>query len=321
MKILFIAAGTLSRPLIGNRIISFKRMLVLAAALTASSAIAQESHQTQSQPGSTHVFTTYGNAQSTQQQVYLLSDDKPMPFSLSGNVQKWTTGPSQDNLYTQMLQGLVDLGSKTRLVFSQIYQTQGSIELANAAVGLNYTPTSDWSINTAIGFGVGHQYTYRYSLFFSPQYRLPVQSSGIHAMYAEASINYQNFTSGEFIQLVPKINIQLSETLPPLSVGYAFGTFRNNGPGQLNQYYQPKTRNGAMVSASVRSSDNSFLIFSYYPYNQNIIGGNLVVQDTVAATWNYKVARNLHLSVFGQYQNSRNVSTDLTFGGSINFSF
>lgn len=296
-------------------------MLILVAAFTATSATAQESNQTQSQSGGTHIFTTYGNAQSTQQQVYLLSDDKPMPFSLSGNVQKWTTGPSQDNLYTQMFQGLVSLGSKTRLVLSQIYQTQGSIELANGLAGLNYTPTSDWSINAAIGFGAGHQYTYRYALSFSPQYRLPVQSSGIHAMSAEASINYQNFTSGDFIQLVPKINLQLSETLPPLSVGYAFGTFRNGGSVQVNQYYQPKTRNGAMISASMRSSDNSFFIFSYYPYNQNIIGGNLVVQDTVAATWNYKVARNLHLSVFGQYQNSRNVSVDLTFGGSLNFSF
>jgi hypothetical protein len=54
----------------------------------------------------THLFTNYGNVQSSQQQLILLREKSPLPFSIFSSIQKWTTGPSQDNLYTQMAQGL-----------------------------------------------------------------------------------------------------------------------------------------------------------------------------------------------------------------------
>ena len=269
----------------------------------------------------THVFTNYGNIQSTQQQVFLMGNDKPLPFSLSGSVQKWNTGPNQDNLYTQMFQGLYRINDRWNVIFSEIYQRQGDIQLANAAVGFNFVPDNDWSINASLGLGAGYSYTYKYSLLFSPQYRLPFDFNGRKAFAVETALNYQEFSSGSFIQIVPKLNFQISETLPPISIGYAFGNFKNTGSQKINQYYQPKTSNGAMISASVRLTDNSFAIFSYYPYNKNIIGGNTVSQDTIGATWNYKVANSVHLSIFGQYQNTRNSSVDVSFGGSVNFSF
>ena len=37
----------------------------------------------------------------------------------------------------------------------------------------------------------------------------------------------------------------------------------------INQYYAPKTLNGAMISASIQATERSFLIISYYPYNQS----------------------------------------------------
>src|SRR5690606_35940072 len=97
--------------------------------------------------------------------------------------------------------------------------------------------------------------------------------------------NFQEFSSGQFYQIIPKLNIQPVKTLPPISLGYAFGTFRNSGPTTSNQYYQPKTKNGAMIGASLRTSDHSFLSLAYYPYNKNIIAGNVVTQDTFGATW------------------------------------
>jgi hypothetical protein len=296
-------------------------LAAIAALLSFAPAYAQADSSSDQPYSRTHVFTSYGNIQSTQQQVFLMNNDKPLPFSLSGNVQKWNTGPSQENLYTQMFQGLYRVNNRWNVIFSEIYQKQGDIQLANAAVGFNFVPDNDWSFNASLGLGSGYSYTYKYSLLFSPQYRLPFEFNGRKAFAVEAALNYQDFSSGSFTQIVPKLNFQISETLPPISIGYAFGNFRNSGSKKTNQYYQPKTSNGAMVSASIRLTDNSFAIFSYYPNNKNIIGGNTVSQDTLGATWNYKVAPNVHLSIFGQYQNTRNSSVDVSFGGSVNFSF
>jgi len=269
----------------------------------------------------THVFTNYGNVQSSQQQLILLRDKSPLPFSIFSSVQKWTTGPSQDNLYTQMAQGLYRVNDQWKIIASELYQKQGNINLTNTVLGVNYQPDKDWSINASAGIGTGDLYTYKYSLLFSPQYKLPIFDNGRKILSAEASINYQEFSLGNFTQVIPKINWQPSQYIPPISIGYAFGNFQNSTPTTVNQYYEPKTLNGAMISASLQATERSFLIISYYPYNKNLTGGKTITQDTVGATLNYKITEKFHIALFGQYQNARDASIDLAFGGSLNFAF
>jgi hypothetical protein len=269
----------------------------------------------------THVFTNYGNVQSSQQQLILLREKSPLPFSVFSSVQKWTTGPSQDNLYTQMAQGLYRVNDQWKIIASELYQKQGNINLTNTVLGANYQPDKDWSINASAGIGTGDLYTYKYSLLFSPQYKLPVFDNGRKILSAEASINYQEFSLGNFTQVIPKINWQPDQSMPPISIGYAFGNFQNSTPTTVNQYYEPKTINGAMISASLQATERSFLIISYYPYNKNLTGGRTITQDTVGATLNYKIADKFHIALFGQYQNARSVSIDIAFGGSLNFAF
>ena len=269
----------------------------------------------------THVFTNYGNVQSSQQQLILLRDKSPLPFSIFSSVQKWTTGPSQDNLYTQMAQGLYRVNDQWKIIVSELYQKQGNINLTNTVLGANYQPDKDWSINASASMGTGDLYTYKYSLLFSPQYKLPIFDNGRKILSAEASINYQEFSLGNFTQVIPKINWQPSQYIPPISIGYAFGNFQNLTPTTVNQYYEPKTLNGAMISASLQATERSFLIISYYPYNKNLTGGKTITQDTVGATLNYKITEKFHIALFGQYQNARDASIDLAFGGSLNFAF
>ncbi|MBU3627121.1 hypothetical protein ICN48_12870 [Polynucleobacter sp. JS-Safj-400b-B2] len=269
----------------------------------------------------THIFTNYGNVQSSQQQEILFREKSPLPFSIFGSVQKWTTGPSQDNLYTQMAQGLYKINDQWKVIASELYQKQGNINLTNTILGFNYLPDKDWSINASAGMGTGDSYTYKYSLLFSPQYKLPIFDNGRKVLSAEATINYQEFSLGNFTQVVPKINWQASQYMPPISIGYAFGNFQNSTSNTVNQYYAPKTLNGAMISASIQATERSFLIISYYPYNKNLTGGRTITQDTVGATLNYKIADKFHIALFGQYQNARNASIDLAFGGSLNFAF
>ncbi len=269
----------------------------------------------------THIFSDYGNIQSSQQQMLLLNDKAPLPFSIFGSIQKWTTGPAQNNLLTQMAQGLYKINDEWKIVASELYQKQGSINLSNTVLGLNYQPNKDWSINSSVGAGTGDLYTYKYSLLFSPEYKLPIQDGGRKILSTSVGFNYQEFALGNFKQIVPKINWQISEYMPPISVGYAVGSFQNAGTTTTNQYYQPKTINGAMVSATLRTTDRSFLIISYYPYNKNVIAGYTSVQDTVGASLNYKISDKVHISAFSQYQNTRGAAIDLAFGGSLNFAF
>lgn len=268
-----------------------------------------------------HTFSDYGNIQSSQQQLILLNDKAPLPFSIFGSVQKWTTGPKQDNLITEVAQGLFKINEQWRAVASQLYQKQGSINLTNTVFGLNYRPNPNWSINSSVGAGTGYMYTYKYSLIFSPEYKLPILINEKRALSTSLGMNYQEFSLGGFSQIVPKINWHVSDYLPPVSIGYAFGSFKNSTSVTTNQYYQPKTINGAMLAASFRATQKSFVILSYYPYNHNIIGGRTLIQDTIGTTFNYKITDRMHISAFGQYQNSRASSIDLAFGGSVNFSF
>ena len=269
---------------------------------------------------SSHIFTDYGNIQSSQQQILLLNDKAPLPFSVFGSVQKWTTGPTQDNLITQMAQGLYKLNNHWKIIASELYQKQGNINLSNTVLGFNYQPTSNLSINTSAGAGTADTYTYKYSLLFSPEYKFSLfQDKKLFS--TSATLNYQEFALGNFRQFVPKINWQASEYMPPISFGYAIGSFRNTSSSIVNQYYQPKTLRGALISASMRMTDRAFFIISYYPYNKNIIGGYTTTQDTVGATLNYKIQEKVHVSLFSQYQNTRGSSVNLAFGGSFNFAF
>lgn len=268
----------------------------------------------------THLFTDYGNIQSTQQQVLLLNDKAPLPFSIFGSVQKWTTGPAQDNLITQVAQGLYKVNHQWKIIASELYQKQGNINLSNTVLGFNYQPDPHISINSSVGVGTAKAYTYKYSLLFSPEYKFP-EFKNRTTLSTSATFNYQEFSLGSFRQIIPKINWQASEYMPPLSLGYAIGTFQNNSSEIINQYYQPKTINGALISASLRTTERSFFIISYYPYNKNIIGGYTTTQDTLGATINYKVLDKVHVSVFSQYQNTRGSSVNLALGGSINFAF
>lgn len=269
----------------------------------------------------THIFNNYGNLKSSQQQAILLNEKGPAPFSIFSSVQKWTTGPKLDNLYTEMAQGLYKVNDQWKIVASELYQKQGNIHLSNTGLGVNYLPNEDWSINAFAGAGAGVLYTYQYSLLLSPQYKLPITSDGKKTVSIEADVNYQEYALGNFRQFAPKINWQASDMMPPISFGYAFGSFQNSTSISANQYYQPKTANGAMISTSLRINEKSFLIITYYPYNKNIIGGFQVIQDTIGATFDYKLTDKLHLSLFSQYQNARNISIDIAFGGALNFSF
>jgi hypothetical protein len=112
------------------------------------------------------------------------------------------------------------------VIASALYQKQGNINLTNTIFGVNYQPDKDWSINASAGVGTGDLYTYKYSLLFSPQYKLPIFNNDRKILSAEASVNYQEFNLGNFTQVVPKINWQASQYMPPISVGYAFGNFQ-----------------------------------------------------------------------------------------------
>ena len=85
----------------------------------------------------THIFGGDINIQGLHQQFALATARGPLPFGVTGSVQRWISGPPLDNLYTQIAQGYVPVGDKWKLVFNEIYQNQGSINLANVVVGAN----------------------------------------------------------------------------------------------------------------------------------------------------------------------------------------
>lgn len=269
----------------------------------------------------THIFGNDINIQALHQQFALANAKGPLPIGVTGSVQSWITGPKLANLYTQIAQGYAPVTDNLKLVFNEIYQKQGNIELANIVVGANYQPTKDLSINATTGVGTNPQNTFRYSFYASPQYKLPFEEKGKKITSIEAGLTYQNFELGEFTQIAPKINWHVANFLPVLSAGYSFGNFKNSTPQLTNGYYQPKTINGAMFTGVLKPSQNSFLALSWYPANRNNIAGLEVIQDTVGATLHYNWSPQIRASLFSQYQITRGSGNDVAYGLSASFNF
>lgn len=268
-----------------------------------------------------HIFSQIGRTQASNEETLILGEKGPLPFAVFGNVQKWTNGPAPVNLITQVAQGSFKVNNQWKIVASELYQKQGAVNLTNSVLGVNYKSSKDWSINSYIGAGTNILHTYKYSFMFSPQYKLPIIENGRKIFSTEASVNYQAFGLGSFAQITPKINYQASEYLPPISIAYAFGNFQNSTQTTANNYNTPNIINGATISASLQTTEKSFLIVNYSPNNKQLIGGVQSTADTVSATFNYKIADKAHLSAFSQYGNTRGLGTTLAMGGGLLFSF
>lgn len=269
----------------------------------------------------THLFGGDSNIQSMQQQYSLATARGPLPIAVTGSIQKWVTGPALDNLYTQIAQGYVSVNNQLKFVFSEMYQKQGNIDLANLVVGATYKPTSTLSLNATVGAGVNTLYTYRYSLYLSPQYTLPFERNGQKLLSMEAGLNYQSYDLGEFAQVTPKLNWHVSDTIPVVSVAYAFGDFKNTTNTIQTGYYQPKTLRGAMLTTVVKPAEKAFLALSWYPANSNYVAGTQVIQDTVGATLHYNLSQQVRFSLFSQFQVTRGSGNDVAFGASASFNF
>lgn len=285
-----------------------------------------QSQSARSQPNDdglshTHIFGGNINIQGMHQQFSLANSKGPLPIGVTASVQKWLTGPPLANLYTQMAQGYIPVTDKLKVVFSEIFQKQGNIELANIVAGVSYQAGSHLSINATSGLGTNAQNTYRYSFYFSPQYTLPYTQNNKKIFSAEAGLTYQNFELGEFTQITPKLNWHVSDSLPLVSIGYSFGNFKNTSNQKTNGYYQPKTLNGAMLTGVVKPSEFSFLALTWYPANRNNIAGFDVIQDTVGATLHYNWSSQLRFSVFSQFQVTRGSGNDVALGVSASFNF
>lgn len=286
-----------------------------------SAASAPSADLTENDLSHTHIFGGDINIQGLHQQFALASARGPLPFGVTGSVQRWISGPPLDNLYTQIAQGYVPVGDKWKLVFNEIYQSQGNINLANLVVGANYKPSSDISLNATIGMGANTAYTYRYSVYASPQFMLPYTQNGKKVLSVEAGLTYQSYELGDFSQISPKLNWHVSKSLPMVSAGYSFGSFKNTTAQRMTAYYQPKTLNGAMFTSVVKPSDKSFLALTWYPANRNYIAGVEMIQDTFGATLHYNATEKIRFSLFSQFQVTRGSGNDIAGGVSMSFNF
>lgn len=268
-----------------------------------------------------HLFGSFGNVQGLQQQVSMVNAVGPLPITVSGNVQRWNSGPPLEDLYTEVLQGLFRIDDRWKFVFQQLYQKQGGISLANGVVGFNYAPDAAWSLNATAGFGVHTAYTYRYSLYVSPQLKLPMQHDGKALVSLEADLLFNDYELGRFAQAVPKVNLRVARFLPQLTVGYAFGHFTSNPGVTATQYYQPLTTRGLVLSPVFRPADNVFLVVSWFPNNRNYIAGTTPRQNTVGATLHLNVSNQVHFSLFSQYQETVGSGTDYALGGGVSFNY
>jgi hypothetical protein len=268
-------------------------------------------------------FNFFGNTShllATSDQVSLASQHGPLPITISGNVQRWTSGPSMQNLYTQSAQGLYSIDDHWKLLGQELYQQQGSINLLNLVGGFNYRANDDFNINVTAGVGDHTLYTYRWSTYISPQYRLPVEVYGQRRLSIEAATTFENYALGNFYQLTPKLDMDLGDWLPQLQIGYAFGNFGNTTATTRTQYYQPQTVRGLTITAVAHPLEQVYIVASWLPANRNYIAGNYVVQDTIAATVHWNVAGNFRLAAYAEkswYQGG----SYRALGGGISFAF
>jgi hypothetical protein len=90
-----------------------------------------------------HFFGDTTHLQATSDQVGLEAQTGPLPISVSGNVQSWTSGPPLSDLYTESAQALYHINQNWKILGQQLYQQQGSIALSNFVGGFNYRPNND----------------------------------------------------------------------------------------------------------------------------------------------------------------------------------
>src|SRR6187402_2556897 len=117
-----------------------------ALLLFGSPCVAAAGDSSSTPSGLTHFFGDTQHLQAVADQVSLSTQTGPLPFTLSGNVQSWTSGPKLSDLYTQTAQASFAINSQWKLLGQQLYQQQASVSLWNFVGGVNYSPTDDLSI-------------------------------------------------------------------------------------------------------------------------------------------------------------------------------
>ena len=265
----------------------------------------------------------FGNSrylQAMSEQVNLSRQGGPLPFTLSGNVQKWTSGPPQDDLYTQTAQLAYKLSDQWTLLGQQLYQQQADIELWNFVGGFGYQPTEDFSINVMGGVGVHTRYTYEWATYISPQYTLPITIAGEKRIALGANITVEQYELGTFYQVQPRVSLKIASWLPQLQIGYAFGDFDNSTDVTKTQYYQPQAVSGWSLTAVFHPFEPIYAVVTYLPANRNYIAGNYSVQNTISATLHMNLTQSLRTSLF--YQDTwYEGGGDQAFGGSLSVAF
>ncbi len=267
-----------------------------------------------------HFFGDTSHLQATSDQVSSASQPGPLPISISGNIQSWTSGPALSDLYTEAAQGFYRINESWKILGQELYQQQGSITLANFVGGFNYKPNDDISLNVTAGVGVHALYTYQWSTYISPQYVLPWSFEGKKRVALEADTTFENYVRGNFSQVMPKLDLDVAAWLPQLQIGYAFGNFENITPISATQYYQPQTIRGVTLIAVLHPLDQVYIVASYLPANRNYTAGSYVRQNSFGGTIHWNLNAALRLSAYGEdtwYQGG----SDRALGGGISLAF
>jgi hypothetical protein len=269
---------------------------------------------------SLHFFGNTTHLQATSDQVGLATQTGPLPISVSGNVQSWTSGPPLGDLYTESAQGFYRLNQNWRILGQRLYQQQGSITLWNFVGGVNFRPNNDLSLNVTVGAGVHTLYTYQWSAYLSPQYRLPWTVCSKKPVALEIDTTFENYVLGNFFQATPKLDLDLTSWLPQLQIGYALGDFDDTASVRLTQYYQPQAIRGATITAVAHPLDQMYIVASYLPANRNYVAGSHVIQNIFGGAVHWNLRTGFRLSFYGEdswYEGGG----DRALGGGVSFAF
>ncbi|QIB35951.1 hypothetical protein G3A50_21235 [Ancylobacter pratisalsi] len=250
--------------------------------------------------GMTHFFGNTRHLQAAADQVGLSTQTGPLPFTLSGNVQSWTSGPPLADLYTEAAQATYRIDDTWKLLGQQLYQEQSSISLWNFVGGVGYSPTEDFSLNAMVGVGIHTQYTYQWAAYVSPQYTLPVEINGEKWVAFGANFTFEDYELGSFSQVTPRVSLKIASWLPQLQIGYAFGEFDETTEVTQTQYYQPQAVSGLNVTAVLHPFDSIYAVLTYLPENRNYIAGNYVTQNTIGAALHVNLSPSFRASAFYQ---------------------
>lgn len=297
--------------------------LVMATSVQAQAPVTSSGDAGGGASDTTPMTNFFGNSrylQAMSEQVNLSRQGGPLPFTLSGNVQRWTSGPPQSDLYTESAQLAYKMTDEWTLLGQQLYQQQASIELWNFVGGVGYQPTEDLSVNMMAGVGVHTRYTYQWAAYVSPQYTLPLTIAGEKRIAVGTNITVEKYELGTFYQIQPRVSFRAASWLPQLQIGYAFGDFDNSTDVTKTQYYQPQAVSGWSLTAVMNPFESIYAVVTYLPENRNYIAGNYAVQSTVSGTLHLNLTPSLRTSVF--YQDTwYHGGGDQAFGGSLSVSF